>query len=222
MEPENKEWDQLTEKSELERSTSLPVLAQQLLFATLPDLLWAWNRGGDAGGVLQVQANGDFTELSTAKWRLVREGKTPPKVPFRVAFLSRKDYLANLAENVHKPSDQVAAVDTEGKPLKIAEINNFLPEERSGFAAIHIDIKNPKMSAILLKVPCDDGVKPYLGTLKEPEKPKAAIDNVLALQKTTGFPRALPRYLGFQSWPGDLNFPVIDLERDAAPDASCN
>jgi len=137
----------------------------------------------------------------------------------RYAFMGRKDYLANLAANLQKPADGVAVVDLEGKPLKIPEIGAFLPEEGAGHATIHIDVQNGagagKMATLLCKLPCDDLVRPFLATRKEPERPKGTVENVLSLQRSSGFPKALPRLLGFQALPGDLNFPVIDLERDA-------
>lgn len=218
LEPDNKDWDREVERTEQLRSATLPVLARQVLFSLLPDLLWAWSRGGDRQGVLQVQVNGELAELGKAKWRLVRDGQKPAAASLRYAFLNRKDYLANIAANLQSPPKEgVAVVDAAGEPLRIAELATFL-QDSDGHAVLHLDVRGggaDKMVALLCRVPCDVAMGKFLGTKKEPEAPKGSVENVLGLQRNSGFPKALPRLLGFQALPGDLNFPVIDLARDA-------
>eukprot|EP00445_Apocalathium_hangoei_P021766 CAMPEP_0203912086 /NCGR_PEP_ID=MMETSP0359-20131031/53179_1 /ASSEMBLY_ACC=CAM_ASM_000338 /TAXON_ID=268821 /ORGANISM="Scrippsiella Hangoei, Strain SHTV-5" /LENGTH=451 /DNA_ID=CAMNT_0050837945 /DNA_START=106 /DNA_END=1461 /DNA_ORIENTATION=- len=220
LEPDNKDWDKEIEKTEVLRCVKLPALGRQLLFSMLPELLWAWVRGGDPEGVLSVQINGEFTDFGKAKWRLVKETREKPATAsLRYAFQSRKDYFANLAANLQNPPKEgVAVVDLAGKPLKIAEINAFLQDSGTD-AVLHLDVRHgggaDKMAAVLCRVPCDECVRMFLGTRKEPEAPKNSIEPVLHLQRTSGFPKALPRYIGFQAMPGDLNFPVIDIVRDA-------
>merc|ERR1711879_902374 len=158
--------------------------------------------------------------MGTPKWRLLREGHSASKAQVRYAFLRRKDYLANLAACLQQspPAEGVAIADFEGKPLKIAEISSFLSGDTTGgdCACVHIDVNNNgKMAALLCLLPCGEEVRRFAAASKDPAPPKGAVDGVLELQRKSGFPKALPRYLGFQSFPGDLNFPVIDLERDA-------
>lgn len=220
LEAENKDWEKEVQKTEQARSTTRPALVRQMILALLPEFLSAWARGGDSSGVLQVQANGEFTDFGAPKWRLVREGKTNAKAQMRYAFLPRKDYLANVAANLQNPpAEGVAVVDADGQALKIAEIAAFMPEDSTNYATLHIDVRNGasnKMMAIICRVPCDEVVKTFLGTRKEPDPPKGSVENVLPLQRSSGFPKFLPRYLGFQAFPGgDLNYPVIDLDRDA-------
>jgi len=219
LEPENKDWEKEVEKTEQRRCLKSPMLVRQVLFMLLPEFLSAWAHGNDPSGVLQVQLNGDMKDLGVPKWRLVREGKTQSKAQLRYAFLSRKDYLTNLAANLQNPpADHVAVVDIDGKPLKIVDIASFVPEDDSGHATLHVDIRNgagSKMIAVICRVPCDEVVRRFLGKRKTPDPPKGAVANVLGLQRTSGFPKALPKLLGFQSFPGDLNYPVIDLARDA-------
>ena len=82
---------------------------------------------------------------------------------------------------------------------------------------MHIDIKDDdgKMKAIVLSLPMEDGLGRFVSKPKDPDPPKASVESVLTIQKRSGFPKFYPKYLGFQMFPGDLNFPVIDLLRDA-------
>jgi len=229
LEADNKDWQkelEATERQAFEKPTPTGLL-RQLFMRLLPELLAAWIRGGDADGVLQVQVNADLKEIGVAKWRLIREGQSDVKAQLRYAFLGQKDYLSNLAANLQASSaESVGLVDLEGQPLRIADIGAFLrPAEvpaGAQFATIHVDVRDgpEKMAAAICRVPCDDTIQRYVAPLKDPPPPKGAIDGVLQLQRNSGFPKALPKLLGFQSLPGgELNFPVVDLKRDA-PDSN--
>ena len=171
--------------------------------------------------MLQLQINGELEVLGFPRWRLLRDGRAAErKAQIRFAALGRKEYLANLAANLQSPpdGDAVGVVDLAGQPLKIAELSVFLTEEGPPAAVVHVDVKSKGgMKAVICRVPLCDGVERFLGARKDPAPPKGSVDGVLGLQRKSGFPKALPRFLGFQSLPGDLNFPVIDLERDSAP-----
>jgi len=227
LEAENKDWEKEADKTELLRSSQPASRVRQLVLSLLPELVLAWSRGkdADASGVLQLQVKGELKDMGTPKWRLLRDGQNAAKAQVRYAFVRRKDHLANLAACLQQspPVEGVAVADCEGKPLKIAEIMSFLSAGDSAegvSACMHIDVNNNgKMAALLCRLPCGLDLRRFAAASKDPPPPKGAVDGVLQLQKQSGFPKALPRYLGFQSIPGDLNFPVIDLERDA-PDAS--
>jgi len=222
LEPENKDWEKEVETTEKTQRTSKPGLVHQLLWHLLPDLLRAWVRGGAESGVLQLQVKGDIKDLGTPKWVLNRAGQEVSKSQIRFAFLSRKEYLANLAGNIQNPPEGVAAADLEGKPLKIPEIISFLDDAatKGPSAVVHLDVQNgSSMAGVICRMPCDEEVRRFLPPLQDPPPPKGAVDGVLQLQKKSGFHKALPRFLGFQTFTGDLNFPVIDLERDA-PDTA--
>lgn len=225
LEPENGDWEKEVEKTEKLHRGQPAALVRQALLYLLPDLLAAWARGGDAGGVLQVQVNGELADLGTPKWSLLREGKAASKAQLRYAFSGKKGYLANLAANLQTPAEGVAVVDLEGKPLQIPQIVAFLWPAASGktapeVALVHLDIKNGAggMAAVLCLLPRAE-LQRFLAPAKDPAPPRGAVEGVLQIQQRSGFPKALPRLLGFQSFPGDLNFPVIDLQRDA-PDAA--
>lgn len=217
LEPDSKDWDREIESIDQLRQTIVPSLAKQLVFFMLPELLSAWSRGKDSQGVLQVQVKGELRDLGAVKWRLVREGKSVAKAQLRFAFLDRKAYLENLTCNLYSKPADVATIDMDGTPMKVADVGAFLPEQGSTDAAIHIDIMNGdgKMRALLFRIPCSEQVRMFIGDRKEPDRPKGEVEPVLKLQRSSGFPRTLPRLLGFQSFPGDLNFPVIDMLRDA-------
>lgn len=223
LDPGNGDWATEIERTERLRWAQPSTLVRQLLMRLLPEMLGAWSRGGDASGVLQLQVNADLKDIGTPKWRLLQEGRSDAKAQVRYAFLSRKGYLANLAANLQDPpGEAVAVVDLEGRPLKLAQIISFLPgdgvaDPGSRHASLHIDVRaeTGKMAAVICRVPCDEGVGCYLAPQRDPAPPKGSVEGVLQIQRQSGFPKALPRLLGFQSLPGDLNFPVIDLERDA-------
>eukprot|EP00931_Biecheleriopsis_adriatica_P116498 TRINITY_DN92136_c0_g1_i1.p1 TRINITY_DN92136_c0_g1~~TRINITY_DN92136_c0_g1_i1.p1 ORF type:complete len:472 (+),score=104.79 TRINITY_DN92136_c0_g1_i1:68-1417(+) len=216
LEPENKDWAKEAEKTDklICAQTSSQVL--QIVYQLLPDILAAWQRVGE-DGVLQLQVNGDLAELGACKWRAIREGVKLGKAQIRYAFLRRNEYMANLAGNLQSSSPEgFATADLEGRPLKIPEITKFM--EGSAKAVIHLDIKSGKdgkFKGILLTLPLEDGLKRFITKPKDPDPPKGSVDSVLKLQRNSGFPKSYPRYLGFQMFPGDLNFPVIDLLRDA-------
>lgn len=219
VEPSNKDWEREVEKTERLHRALPNTLARQFVWYLLPDLLAAWVRSGAAGGVLQVQVKAELLELGTPKWQLLRDKQSPAKAQARYAFVEKKGYLANLAANIQSPPEGVAARDLEGRPLKIAEVSKFL-ETAAEDAVVHIDVQNggagpEKMAAIICCLPCDEQVRRYLAPQKDPAPPKGAVEGVLQIQRKSGFPKVLPRLLGFQALPGDLNFPVVDLERDA-------
>lgn len=223
LEPRNGDWEQEIEKTERKQWEQPALLTKQFLLKLLPEILRAWVRGGDPSGVLQLQVNAELKDIGIPKWRLVREGRSDPKAQLRYAFLGRKEYLANLAANLQSPPEGVGTVDVEGRQLNIAEIGSFLSScgtgESSGeCATVHVDIQGSgkKMMALVARIPCDDKVKAYVGAHKDPPPPKGSVEQVLNLQKQSGFSKALPSLLGFQSFPGDLNFPVIDSKRDMA------
>ena len=128
----------------------------------------------------------------------------------------RKAYLANLAANLQSSSAEGFAIcDLAGKALSIPDISKFTSEAG---AVVHVDVKDDrdgKMKAIIASVPLEEGLKRFISKPKDPDPPKASVESVLTIQRRSGFPRTLPRYIGFQMFPGDLNFPVIDLLRDA-------
>lgn len=218
LEEANKEWDREIEKTEKLLCAQPSSLVQQLVLSLLPDLLPAWIRGNDPLGVLQLQVNEDLAELGMPKWRRIREGAKAAKAQIRYAFLSRKLYLANLAANLQSPPDQVAAANLQGQPLKLAEIAAFFPAEDEERCTFHLDVKGGpggSMAAVLcsLQVPAD--LRRFLTSIKEPAVPRGGLEGVLEIQRKSGFPKFLPRLLGFQNFPGELHFPVVDLERDA-------
>merc|ERR1712176_1711822 len=189
----------------------------QLVFSMLPELLRAWARGAALDGILQVQVNGNLEDLGLPRWQAIKDKKEPPKAQVRYAFLERRDYLSNLAANLQSSSsDTFATKDPEGKTLNIGEIGQFLTSaSNEARAAFHIDVKRASgMVAIVCSVPCDESIRKYIAQHKDPPPPKGSVDGVLQLQRTSGFPKAFPSLLGFQSFPGDLNFPVVDLHRD--------
>ncbi|CAE7558864.1 HOP3 [Symbiodinium sp. CCMP2592] len=216
LEPDNKDWEKEVAKTQELHEATPASQVQQLIMHLLPDILATWLRAADRGGVLQLQVNGHLHDLGVCKWRRLREGAQPGKAQIRYAFLEKKGYLANLAANLQSPSTEAFAVlDLEGNPIKISDVSNFFG--KSDFASVHIDIKDTKgsMKAILATVPVEDGLQRFVQKPKDPDPPKASIESVLTLQSRSGFPKSYPRYLGFQMFPGDLNFPVIDLLRDA-------
>eukprot|EP00933_Yihiella_yeosuensis_P036675 TRINITY_DN3043_c0_g4_i1.p1 TRINITY_DN3043_c0_g4~~TRINITY_DN3043_c0_g4_i1.p1 ORF type:complete len:468 (-),score=100.53 TRINITY_DN3043_c0_g4_i1:174-1577(-) len=230
LEPENKDWEKEVEKTDKPRCAETKALVQQLLVKLLPDILAAWNRvDSETPGILQLQVVGELSELGTCKWREIREGAKAGKAQIRLTFQQRKEYLSNLAANLQKPPDNIAVSDLEGQALKLQEISAFLEKgaAESGedgwkdTVAVHLDIKtnkvtkDGKMAGILIAIPFDASLKRFISGRKEPDRPKGTVDSVLEIQRKNGFPKALPRYLGFQMFPGDLQFPVIDLHRDA-------
>jgi len=243
LEPSNDDWSREVDKTEKLQRAQPSVLVRQLVLQLLPELLRAWIRGlgphsgedrhtesGCGSGVLQVQVSAELKDVGMPKWQTLREKKEQAKSQLRYAFLTEKDYLANLAANLQggPQVEGVGVIDMEGHPLKIAEIAHFVSGKgraadsasQKNCAFVHIDVKDTggagKMVAAVCRVPCDtDEVRRFLAPHKDPPLPKGAVDGVLQLQRGSGFPKALPRFLGFQSMPGDLNFPVIDLKRDA-------
>lgn len=227
LEKSNTVWEAEIEKTQKLQWSRPELLVPQLLLNLLPELLSAWVRGGDQTGVLHVQINGELSDMGASKWWMQRD-KRAAKAQMRYCFVSRKEHLANLAANLQDPPKEgVAVTDLLNVPLKIADVAAFLAagDADGTNACIHIDIQNgdgkAKMKAILCRIPCDDQVRKFVPSFKAPPAPKGSVEDVLKLQKVSGFPKALPRYLGFQAYPGDLNFPVIDLERDA-PGARSN
>lgn len=217
LEPDNKDWAKEVDKTDKLLEAKPDQLVRQMVLGLLPDILAAWYRSDLQEAVLQLQVNGQLSELGACKWRLVREGAKTAKAQIRFAVLKKKGYLANLAANLQNSSPEGYAVaDLEGRPLKIPDISSFIDGE--AHASVHLDIKDGKdgkMKAVLLTLPLDDGLKRFIVKPKDPDAPKGSVDSVLGLQRKSGFPKAYPRYLGFQNFPGDLNFPVIDLLRDA-------
>mmetsp|Transcript_96759 Transcript_96759/g.273390 ORF Transcript_96759/g.273390 Transcript_96759/m.273390 type:complete len:485 (+) Transcript_96759:16-1470(+) len=219
LEPNNKDWAREVEKSEKLLRAEPPALVRQLVMNMLPELLTAWLRGGCSEGVLQLQIKGALDELGVPKFQLLRDKQAVPQAMVRYAFVGRKDYLTNLAANVQEPpaDDSVATTDIEGKPLKIAEVSAFLKGAAEGSAFVHIDIRSPsgKMCALICTLPCAENIRTFVPAVKDPPRPKTSVEAVLKLQRSSGFPKADPRLLGFQNYPGDLNFPVVDAERDS-------
>lgn len=225
LEPDNKDWEKEVIKTERLWSVAPEALAQQLVARLLPEILAAWRRGGDPQGVLHLQVNGDFEELGQPKWKLMEDGKKEmPKAQVRIAFLPRQEYKANMVENLVRPpmyqdKDAAAVVDLTGKQLRIADVTDFFAGGE-GCAAVHVDIRSnatqQKLAGLVCLVPCGSDVMNFVKPLKDPPAPKGTVDAVLQIQRQSGFPRHLPRLLGFQALPGgDLNYPVIDLSRDA-------
>ncbi|CAJ1454313.1 unnamed protein product [Effrenium voratum] len=216
LEPENKDWQKELEKTEKMQQAEPFQQVRQLLQHLLPDILAAWLRAASPTSVLQLQVNGSFQQLATCKWRHLQEGTTPPKAQIRYAVLDQKAYLANLAANLQSSSAEGFAIcDLAGKALSIPDISKFTSEAG---AVVHVDVKDDrdgKMKAIIASVPLEEGLKRFISKPKDPDPPKASVESVLTIQRRSGFPRTLPRYIGFQMFPGDLNFPVIDLLRDA-------
>lgn len=217
LEAENKDWGKEVDKTDKLLEARPDQLVRQVVLGLLPDILAAWYRSDVQEAVLQLQVNGQLSELGACKWRLVREGAKTAKAQIRFAVVQKKGYLANLAANLQNSSPEGYAVaDLEGRPLKIPDVSSFIDGEAR--AAVQIDIKDGKdgkMKAVLLTLPLEDGLKRFVVKPKDPDAPKGSVDSVLGLQKKSGFPKTHPRYIGFQNFPGDLNFPVIDLLRDA-------
>lgn len=224
LEPANKDWEKEIDKVERLFVEEPEAQARQLVTLLLPELLRAWVRclkcDAKEGGVLQLQVNGELANAGTPKWRLIREGKGQAKGNIRYAFCQKKSYLANLAANVQSGGTaQIAAADVAGQALKLADVSGFLfpAEGNEDMALIHIDVLvGPgKMGAILCRVPCPTDAREYVNLHKDPPPPKGPVDGVLNAQKASGFPKGLPHLIGFHVLGGDLNFPVVDLERDA-------
>jgi len=225
LEPDNKDWEKEVVKTERLWSAEPGALAQQLVARLLPEVLAAWRRGGDPQGVLHLQVNGDFEELGQPKWKLMEDGrKEMPKAQVRIAFLQMQEYKANVVENLVRPptyqdKDAAAVVDLSGKPLRIAEIMDFFGGGE-GCAPVHVEVRSratqQKLAGLVCLVPCGSDVMSFVKPHRDPPAPKGTVEAVLQLQRQSGFPRHVPRLLGFQALPGgDLNYPVIDLSRDA-------
>jgi tetratricopeptide (TPR) repeat protein len=216
LEPTNKDWERKLEATERLHGALPSVQARQLAWYLLPEVLQAWVRSGSSSGIVHVQVNGELQELGTPKWQLIRDKKELPKAQLRYAYLDDKGYLANLAANLQKPpSEGVGTVDLDGQPLKIADVRSFI--SGANFANFHFDVRHGgKMVAIIGRIACDDEVRRFVPPHKDPPPPKGSVEGVLQVQARSGFPKALPKLLGFQALPGgDLNFPVVDLDRDA-------
>jgi len=233
LEPSNKDWAREVEKTESQFRALPSTQARQLVWHLLPELVQARIRSGTTAGVLQVQVNGELADLGAPKWQFVHDRKDAAKVlrgealskeaakaQMRWVFLDEQGYMANLAANLQSPPEEgVAVVDLAGQPLKIADIRAFFSTASSAgeFANFHIDVKHGgKMVAIIGRIACDEEVRRFAPPHKDPQVPKGDMRGVLQVQARSGFAKVLPKFLGFQSYPGgDLNFPVIDLERDA-------
>lgn len=105
-----------------------------------------------------------------------------------------------------------------GQQISLPNIKSFFD---TSDAVVHLDIKDAdgKMKALLFSLPIEEGLARFVAKPKDPDRPKAGVESVLTIQKRSGFPKSYPRYIGFQMFPGDLNFPVIDLQRDAPAQA---
>lgn len=147
------------------------------------------------------------------------ENAAPPDAFNGQSWQLRKGYFANLAANLQSSAPEgFATRDLQGNPLSIANIKKIFGgcEGLKGLA-LHIDVKDEdgSMKAIVGSLPLEEGLPRFVPKLRDLGPPKTAIDSVLTIQKRSGFPKAFPSYLGFQMFPGELNFPVIDLLRDA-------
>lgn len=220
LEPANKDWEKEVEKCERLHRALPETQARQLIWHLMPEILQAWTRAGSNGGVVQVQVNGPLEEFGTPKWQLVRDRKDLPKANFRWCFVDEKAYMANLAGNLAKSpvNEGVAVVDLKGQPLRIPDVRPFISVGESEKASVTFEVSvklGGKMVAILGRVDCDEDVRPFLPKHKDPPAPKGEVIGALQTNARAGFPKVLPRFLGFQTMPGgDLNFPVIDLDRD--------
>mmetsp|Transcript_1528 Transcript_1528/g.3525 ORF Transcript_1528/g.3525 Transcript_1528/m.3525 type:complete len:500 (-) Transcript_1528:9-1508(-) len=224
LEPDNKEWCKELEKTEKLLLAQPAYQVKQLLMQLLPDVLAAWLRVAQPNDtseyVLQLQVNGPFQQLFACKWRQLQEGLQPGKAQIRYAILDQKGYFANLAMNLQSSSPEgFATRDLQGNLLSIPKIKQFLDDSERKSVALHIDVKDESkdngMKSIITSLPLEDGLERFVSKAKSPDPPKASIDSVLTIQRRSGFPKSYPKYLGFQMFPGDLNFPVIDLLRDA-------
>jgi len=226
LEPTNKDWEREIDKSERQHRALPSTQARQLVWHLLPEILQAWVRAGGNGGVLQAQVNGELADLGTPKWQRIRDKQDAAKAQIRFAFVEEKAYMDNLAANLVKPPTEggTGLVDLNGQALKIAEVRPFIAagDSASTSAAFQIDVKvDGKMVAIIGRLPADEDIRRFVPKIKDPPPPKGSVEGALQVQARNGFPKALPRFLGFQSYPGgDLNYPVIDLERDC-PGATC-
>eukprot|EP00929_Paragymnodinium_shiwhaense_P118171 TRINITY_DN8998_c0_g1_i1.p1 TRINITY_DN8998_c0_g1~~TRINITY_DN8998_c0_g1_i1.p1 ORF type:complete len:511 (-),score=138.38 TRINITY_DN8998_c0_g1_i1:265-1797(-) len=225
LEPSNKDWIREVEKTEKPLREQPDVVVRQFALNILPELVRAWVRcsackdiAGD--GVLQLQVNGDIEDFGLPRWVFQKfDRKEPPKAQVRYAFSSRKDFLTNLTANLQDPpAAGVALIDFQGKTLKIADIATFLKSVPAGEPAVQIDVRSRshggKMVAVFLTFQCGEDLRRYSPEMKDPAAPKGPVEGVLQAQKKSGFPKAYPRLFGFQNFPGDLNFPVVDTERD--------
>lgn len=224
LEPDNREWCKELEKTEKLLLAQPAYQVKQLLMQLLPDVLAAWLRVAQPNDtseyVLQLQVNGSFQQLFACKWRQLQEGLQPGKAQIRYAILDQKGYFANLAVNLQSSSPEgFATRDLQGKLLSIPKIKKFLDDSEGKSVALHIDVKDEGkdngMKSIITSLPLEDGLERFVSKAKSPDPPKASVDSVLTIQRRSGFPKSYPKYLGFQMFPGDLNFPVIDLLRDA-------
>mmetsp|Transcript_39172 Transcript_39172/g.92184 ORF Transcript_39172/g.92184 Transcript_39172/m.92184 type:complete len:448 (-) Transcript_39172:44-1387(-) len=228
LEPVNEDWARETERIDKAQRDSPEAMARQLVLNLLPEILRAWVRSvgvpeaspadKTVSGVLQLQVKGDLQDFGAPKWNLLQEKKDQAKGQIRFTFLSREAYLANLAANMQSPVEGVGSHDIQGQALKIADVSSFLQSTKaSQQAAVHIDImKDGRAVGLLFRIPCDASMAPYFSKHVDPPPPQVDVKPVLQLQRSSGFPKTLPTYLGFQAFPGDLNFPVIDLARDAS------
>lgn len=222
LEPNNGDWVREVEKTARMYRVLPAVMARQLVFNLLPGILGAWCRSvpeAEAGpqGVLQLQVKAELSDMGMPKWQQLKDRKGAAKAQIRYAYMGRREYLSNLAVNLQEPPEDIAVADLEGRTISIPEISSFLSDaDGTSQALVHIDVRgaNGCMAAILCSLPCGEGVRRYVGGFKEPPAPKGDVKAVLQLQQNNGFPKCLPQLLGFQSFPGDLNFPVVDMARD--------
>merc|ERR1711957_42492 len=165
-----------------------------------------------------VKIDGELADLGMSKFDREQKKLGAAKAAVRICYSEKKEYLKNLAENLKSTPEGIASVDLQKQPLRLAEISSFLPSDGKG-AAFHLDVRNGganQIVGLICKVPFVHEVQGFVKVMPNPLAPKQeAAAGAIQPQKTTGFPKFLPRFLGFMNFPGQLNFPVIDLERDA-------
>jgi hypothetical protein len=219
LEPRNPDWAKEMDKVDALRRSRPAVQVRQMLFMLLPEVLSAWVRCSNSPpGALVLKVDAELAEFGVPQWTRAREGMPSLKTAIRVCFSERSEYLANLVANLQTPAKGVATKTLDGSPLKLAEVASFLPWD-SKSVALHLDVRNggeDNMVALVCRIPLPPCSDNFVTKHKDPNPPAAAgIQNVLKMQAQSGFPKKLPRFLGFLSYPAALNFPVIDIERDA-------
>jgi tetratricopeptide (TPR) repeat protein len=226
LEPTNDDWITQIERVREECAKDARCALMQVFFAVLPEALVAWRRGLQLGGDPQVLVIGqpspsgaDLVALGIPP-SIGEGGSNVPKAQLRYAIIGKKEY----AENYLAAASSTVSVDGSPAPPVRGVVEFFSASEIVGACNVAFEAALPasagnssQATRAFVRIPFDrEACQPFMTPLKEPAKPPGEVDGALSLQKSSGFPRKLPLLLGFQNFTSkDLQFPIIDLLRDA-------